>query len=139
MGKSGETFASWLKGRLQAEPRGTRTALAEAVPGLDRDKISKILSGKRRPQVEEVEAIRGFFKERDGATPMDAPQIDGANAGKKLGANHVGEEKGMNNDAILMLIDSMKNEISDLRRRLDAHDAALERTGPSKARSGATK
>lgn len=56
--------AEWLKERLTGE-HGEQTRLAEAM-GIDGDKLSKILKGKRRVQAKEVPGALAFFqKESD--------------------------------------------------------------------------
>lgn len=53
--------ADWLRQRLGRD-RGKKAMLAEAL-GLGSDKISKMLSGARKPQAEEIPKILAFFGE----------------------------------------------------------------------------
>lgn len=53
--------SEWLKERL-GDDRGKKAALAEAL-GLTNDKISKMISGIRKPQAEEIPTIHAFFGE----------------------------------------------------------------------------
>jgi DNA-binding transcriptional regulator YdaS (Cro superfamily) len=58
----------WLNERL-ANDRGKRAALAVAL-GIGPDKVSKMLSGTRKPQANEVPTILAFFGESaDGVDP----------------------------------------------------------------------
>lgn len=49
----------WLKERL-GNDRGKRAQLAKAL-GISPDKVSKMLSGSRKPQAEEIPIIHAFF------------------------------------------------------------------------------
>jgi len=49
----------WIRKRLEAT-RGQQARLAEAM-GIDNDKMSKVLAGKRRVQPEEIPAVLAFF------------------------------------------------------------------------------
>lgn len=51
----------WLRARLDGD-RGKKAALAEAL-GIGADKISKMISGARKPQAEEIPKILAFFGE----------------------------------------------------------------------------
>lgn len=53
--------ADWLRQRLGRD-RGKKAMLAEAL-GLGSDKVSKMLSGARKPQAEEIPKILAFFGE----------------------------------------------------------------------------
>ena len=53
--------AQWLKKRLSGD-RGQKAALAEAI-GVGTDKISKMISGIRKVQADEIPKILAFFGE----------------------------------------------------------------------------
>ncbi|MBM2293809.1 helix-turn-helix transcriptional regulator [Sulfitobacter pseudonitzschiae] len=73
--------ATWIKARLTGE-RGEQARLAEAM-GIDNDKMSRILKGKRRVQPEEIPKVLKYFNvdtELDNAqksmTQVDSPTAD---------------------------------------------------------------
>ncbi len=49
----------WLRARLDGD-RGKKAELAEAL-GIGADKVSKMISGARKPQAEEIPKILAFF------------------------------------------------------------------------------
>jgi DNA-binding transcriptional regulator YdaS (Cro superfamily) len=51
--------AEWLRIRLEGD-RGKKAELAEAL-GIGADKVSKMISGARKPQAEEIPKILAFF------------------------------------------------------------------------------
>lgn len=51
--------ADWIKGQMSGK-RGEQTALAKAM-GIDKDKMSKILKGRRQVQLKEMEGALRFF------------------------------------------------------------------------------
>jgi transcriptional regulator with XRE-family HTH domain len=53
--------AEWIRTRLSGK-RGERARLAEAM-GIDNDKMSRIMQGKRRVQPEEIPKVLEFFGE----------------------------------------------------------------------------
>ena len=52
--------AEWLKSKLAEQPRGARARLAEHM-GIDQNKLTKVLSGTRKIQAEEIPSIMEFF------------------------------------------------------------------------------
>lgn len=62
--------AAWIEARLTGK-RGELAALARAI-GVDATQISKIRSGERRVQPEEMAKIKAFF---DGAQPAPDPRM----------------------------------------------------------------
>lgn len=62
--------AKWLQKRL-GNDRGKRAQLAERL-GVSPDKVSKMLSGTRKPQSQEIPTILAFFGEGE---PNSDPEI----------------------------------------------------------------
>lgn len=58
---------AWLKERFEKQPEKTQRALASAL-GLDPSAITRMISGLRRIQVQEVPKIRVFFGEQESGT-----------------------------------------------------------------------
>ena len=68
-----EINANWLRKRLENN-RGLQAELAKTT-GISPDKISKILSGKRRVQANEIPAIAKFFDREPQPTNANQDQI----------------------------------------------------------------
>lgn len=62
--------AEWIRKRLGNE-RGKQARLAEAM-GIDNDKMSRILAGKRKVQAKEVPGVLAFFAAEQEASPEQA-------------------------------------------------------------------
>jgi len=63
----------WLRTRLDGD-RGKKAELAVAL-GLGADKISKMISGMRKPQAEEIPKILAFFGETTATVDPELAEV----------------------------------------------------------------